>query len=71
MTGSRMQTLAIIILASSSVVVVAFDLRELFIAWYSETSPRLTVTNWTTALVQMLLCLTISITMFARLALTR
>ncbi len=32
MTGSRMQTLAIIILALSSVVVAAFDLRELFIA---------------------------------------
>ena len=66
-----MQTLAMIILALSSLAVVAFDVRELFIALYSESLPRLTTIDWTTALVQMLLCLSVSITMFVRLALTR
>jgi hypothetical protein len=41
-----MQTLSMIALATVALIVAAFELRELFIGWYSEVTPSLTWSNY-------------------------
>lgn len=61
-----MQTLLVIALSLLALIVAFFDVREVFIAWYSETS-TLSKTNFTLMVTQVLLCAGIVITSVMRL----
>lgn len=68
MTEPDMQTLSMIALVMVALIVAFFELRELFIGWYSETLPSLTWINYATGGVQIALCVLVALLTAYRLA---
>jgi hypothetical protein len=68
MTGRNMQTISMISLATVALIVAVFDLRELFIAWYSEVTPSLSWSNYVTGGMQIALCTLVALLTVLRLA---
>ncbi|MFN5227998.1 MAG: hypothetical protein ACK48K_10950 [Planctomycetota bacterium] len=68
MTKRNMQTLSMIALATVALIVAAFELRELFIGWYSEVTPSLTWSNYVTGGMQIALCTLVALLTVCRLA---
>ncbi|MFN9625694.1 MAG: hypothetical protein ACK6AT_05430 [Planctomycetota bacterium] len=67
MTKRNMQTLSMIALATVALIVAAFELRELFIGWYSEVTPSLTWSNYVTGGMQIALCTLVALLTVCRL----
>lgn len=63
-----MQTLSMIALVMIALIVAFFEVRELFIGWYSETFPSLTWSNYATGGVQIALCVLVALLTAYRLA---
>ena len=57
-----------IALVMVALIVAFFELRELFIGWYSETLPSLTWSNYATGGVQIALCALVALLTVFRLA---
>ena len=62
-----MQTLALIALVFAASAVAAIDLRELFIGWYSETTPVLTIWKYASLGSQIILCVLVALVAAVRL----
>jgi len=62
-----MHTLLLIVLLISAMSVAFLDLRELFLIWYSETSPSVSTGTFSIVALQILLCMGIVVVVSLRL----
>ena len=62
-----MHTLLLIVLLISAMAVAFLDLRELFLIWYSETSPLVSTGTVSIVVLQILLCMAIVVVVSLRL----
>jgi hypothetical protein len=63
-----MQTLSMVALVTVALIVAVFELRELFIGWYSEATPSFTWSNYVTGGMQIVLCTLVALLTVFRLA---
>jgi len=62
-----MQTLLMIVLLISALAVACLHLRELFMIWYSETSPSLSTGTISMVVLQLLFCIGMVVVVSLRL----
>lgn len=65
--GQNMQTLCSVVLLLSAACVAVFDLRELFMAWYSNSLPVPSVSTFGFAIAESILCVALVLLVSARL----
>ncbi len=71
MTGHDMHTLSMIALLASASTVAIYDIRELFVAWYSDVAPPVSTSNFALAFTQVTLCIAVVLIVSVRLAFFR